>query len=194
MNRNITAIILVAIAIGIYFTYTQGQIDHDNTIVAVNGQYQNAINNARSLEAIRDSVQEDFKQISPDDQAKLDKILPSSVNNIHLIVDVSKMANSNGFALRNIKADVVQNTAQSNAANTISPVPGMSGSSLIPTTSLANVKLSFDTTAPYYKFESFMQQLEKSLRIMDVTKLTLKATDTGVYDFSVEINTYWLKQ
>lgn len=192
MNRNITAIILIAIAVGIYFTYTQGQIDTDKAILAINDQYKSAITNAQSLKTIRDSVQKDYNKISLEDRARLDKMIPSSVNNIHLIVDISRLANKNGFAVRNIKADMVQSNTPAGQQNSV--VTGTSSQALLPNMSLANVRLSFDATVSYDKFLTFMQDLEKSLRIMDVTKLTVRATDTGIYDFSVEVNTYWLKQ
>ena len=195
MNRNITAIILIAIAIGIYFTYTQGQIYNvDYPLADINQQYVNAIKNANSLKTVREATRKDYNNISLDDRLKLDKMIPSSVDNIHLIVDISRLANDNGFALRNLKADVVQSNTSPNQQNTINVMGSSSQSSLLPDMSLAIIRLSFDTTASYDKFIGFMQALEKNLRIMDVTKLSIKASDTGIYDFSVEVNTYWLKQ
>ncbi len=191
MNRNITAIILIAIAVGIYFTYTQGQIDTDKLVMALNDQYKTAITNAQSLKSVRDSVQKDYNKISLEDRARLDRMIPSSVDNIHLIVDISKLANKNGFALRNIKADIIQSSNQSGVQNNIATQG--SNQALLPDMSLANVKLSFDATVSYDRFIGFVQDLEKSLRIMDVTKLSIKATDSGIYDFNVEVNTYWLK-
>ncbi len=192
MNRNITALILIVIAVAIYFTYTQGQIDTDKSIIAVNDQYTTAIANSMTLRSIRDSVQKDYNNISLDERNRLDSMIPSSIDNIHLIVDVTKLANRSGFALKNIRADVISDTA-SGAPSTL-VTASSSQLNLLPTMSLAKVKLTFDATAQYDKFISFMQDLEKSLRVMDITKLSMKANDSGVYDFSVEVNTYWLKQ
>ncbi len=190
MNRNFTALILVAIAIAIYFTYTQGTMNDNTTISDTNNQYLVAINNSKSLSSVRDTVQTQYNNISLEDRDRLDKILPTSVDNIHLIVDVSKLANQYGFALRNIKATVAQDVQSSGVQQNVT------SSSSLPNISLAlsTVNLSFDTTAPYDKFISFLQALERSLRIMDVTKLSVKANDTGAYDFNVSITTYWLKQ
>jgi hypothetical protein len=54
--------------------------------------------------------------------------------------------------------------------------------------------VSFNVTAPYQQFISFMQDLEASLRVMDLTHLTVSANDTGTYDFGVQLTTYWLRQ
>ncbi len=192
MNRNISALILVVLAIAIYFTYTQGQIDTNAAISAQNDQYAIAIKNSQTLTGVRDSIQTQYNDISLGERNSLDRMIPSSVDNIHLIVDVSRLANRTGFALRNIKADVVQApssvTAPAASASNANP-------SLLPNVDvlLGSVKLSFEATASYTKFISFMQAFESSLRVMDVTKLNVKANDTGTYDFSVELNAYWVK-
>jgi Tfp pilus assembly protein PilO len=192
MNRNITALILIALAIGIFFTFTQAQIDKDKLILAVNGQYESAIVNAKALASIRDKVLKDSQQIAIEDRVRLDKMIPSSVDNIHLIVDLSRLAQSKGLSLKNLKAELVDNNLGSNGPTMASA--GDSNGSLLPNLTLANIKVSFDVTAPYKGFIDLIQSLESDLRIMDITNLSIKATDTGVYDFSVGINTYWLRQ
>jgi hypothetical protein len=53
--------------------------------------------------------------------------------------------------------------------------------------------IGFSFSATYDKFNSFMGDLEKSLRILDIktTKLTVKPDGTALYD--VQFETYWLK-
>ena len=53
--------------------------------------------------------------------------------------------------------------------------------------------VSFTTSASYNTFLAFIRDLEKSLRIMDITAIQFGASDTQVYDYSVDIRTYWLK-
>ncbi len=43
------------------------------------------------------------------------------------------------------------------------------------------------------QFISLLQDLEANLRVMDVTHLSLTANDSGTYDWSVELKTYWLR-
>ncbi|MEI6396658.1 MAG: hypothetical protein WCO48_01115 [Candidatus Taylorbacteria bacterium] len=194
MNKNITALILIVLGIGIYFTYTQSQIyDTDLVLLSTNDQYVKAISNAQSLETVRGSVQAANNKISTNDLARLDKMIPSSVDNIHLIVDLSALANRDGVTIKNIKADIVdtgkaasqQNNATANSATT---------SALLPNMLLGNIKLSFTITSGYGRFVSFLQDIERDLRIIDVTKIVVKASDTGAYDFNVEANAYWLQQ
>ncbi len=194
MNRNISALILIVLAIGIFFTYTQGVIDNDKTISTLNDQYDAAIKNAKQLAAVRDRVLSDYKNVSLADRTNLDKMLPSSVDNIHLIVDVSSLARNKGFSLRNLKAEMADNNAVLQNTPNINLAQNNNASTTLINLTLSNIRLSFDMTASYGSFIDFLSTLESSLRIMDVTKLSVKASENGVYDFYVELNTYWLRQ
>jgi Tfp pilus assembly protein PilO len=195
MNRNITALILIALAIGIYFTYTQnmisGSTDSIKTAMAKNSQYASAIDNAKSLQAIREKVNGDYNNISQDDLLKLNRMIPSAADNIHLIVDLSRLAQNKGLTLKNLTVTTVDDNTSSNMQNN-----GFNGPNkpLLPTLTLSNIKVSFGLSTSYQSFISFMQDIESSLRVMDVNHISLMANDTGVYDFSVDLTTYWLKQ
>ena len=185
MNRNITATILIVLAAALYFTYTSGVWNNVVTIKAVNDQYTGAISSAEQLISVRDKVLKDYNNISADDRDNLDKMIPNTVDNIRLIIDLNSVALQHGFSLKNI-------TASAKDSSTNSPSNNQPFNIAIPT--LDTVAVSFSVSAPYLQFISFMQDLEASLRIMDITHLTVTANDTGTYDFSVQMNTYWLRQ
>ena len=193
MNRNLTATILIVLAIALYFTYTSGVWNDAVAIKSVNDQYSGAITNAEQLISVRDKVLKSYNNISADDRDNLDKIIPNTVDNIRLIINLNSVALQHGFSLKNITAST--KTSSTNSSNN-SPVSMNSNSQSfnisIPT--LDTVAVSFSASAPYQQFISFMQDLEASLRIMDITHLTVTANDTGTYDFSVQLNTYWLRQ
>ena len=138
--------------------------------------------------SVRDNVLKQYNDISPQDQSNLDKMLPSTVDNIRLIINLNNIALQHGFSLKGISAAASQDKSGSGAASNA----GTNGSISAPT--LDTVVISFSVSAPYQQFISFMQDLEANLRIMDVTHLSVSANDTGTYDFSVQMNTYWLRQ
>ncbi len=195
MNRNSTALILVILAIGIYFTFTRGQLEQARAIKVVNDEYALANKNAMKLIEVRDNVLEQYKKISEDDQIRLDKMIPSTVDNIQLIIDLNEVAFQHGFALKNIKAGAAA-TLQTGSAGSQNANASASNARVagISNPTLDTVTISFSATAPYLEFISFMQDLEANLRIMDLTRLSMKVTDTGVYDYGVELKTYWLRQ
>lgn len=191
MNRNSTAIILIALAIGIYFTFTRDQLAQARAIKSVNDEYSAAIKSAVELIKVRDNILAQYKALSEEDQANLDKMIPSTVDNIRLIIDLNDVALRHGFSLRNVKATTPtsqQNLTGSSVRSDSNKVAGIT----VPV--LDTVSVSFSTSAPYLEFISFLQDIEANLRIMDITKLTVNVKDSGVYDFGIELKTYWLRQ
>lgn len=194
MNRNITATILIILAIGIYATVTRGKIDEIKSVQVVNAEYSTAIANAEKLIKVRNKVLEDFNAISEDDKARIDKMIPNTVDNIRLIIDLDSIGNKHGITLNNIRANANKSDSSSSGVSGVK-APKVGGSqNVIPTPTLDTVSVSFSVTASYAQFIDFLRDLEANLRIMDITKLTLTANDTGTYDFGVELRTYWLRQ
>ena len=198
MNRNITATILIVLAAGIYFTVTQGMLDEAKAVQKVNAQYSAAIDSADQLIKVRDQVLKNYNNLSIDDKDRLNKMLPNTVDNIRLIIDLNSVALKHGFSLRNIKAAASSNgtgRAGQTAVSTpsVMPINSLNDSATIATPILDTVTVSFSVSAPYLQFISFMQDLEADLRIMDLTHLTMSANDTGTYDYSVEFKTYWMR-
>ena len=201
MNRNVTALILLVLAGGIYFTVTKDQIAAAHDIMAVNTQYTKAIKTSDTLIKERDKVLEDYKNISQDDRDRLEKMLPSTVDNIRLVIDLNSIAVAHGFALKGVTANA--STAKNGSGPTapsapLAPVPVGANKARplkkIASSVLDTVNISFSVSAPYIEFQQFMKDLEANLRIMDLTHLTVAANDTGTYDYSVQLTTYWLRQ
>jgi Tfp pilus assembly protein PilO len=197
MNRNITAVILIVLAAGIYFTYTKGEIDAARAVQADNDQYISALDNAAKLIRVRDSVKNDYNNLTQDDRDKIAKMIPSTVDNIRLVIELNSIALQHGFSLKGVSASVADDTSKNSQSPSVM-VPGQTVSSItrggitIPT--LDTVTVSFGVSASYDGFISFLRDLESNLRIMDITHLTVSANDSGTYDYSVQLKTYWLRQ
>lgn len=191
MNRNVTATILIVLAAGIYFTVTQGVLNSAKDVKTVNDQYISAIANAQQLISVRDKVLNDYNNVSQGDRDKLDKMLPSTVDNIRLIIDLNNVAVQHGISLKNIRAVAAADSTAASAPTAPSQKASASG---ITAPKLDTVDITFSVTAPYQQFISFMQDLESDLRIMDVKHLSVSVGDNGMYTFQVDMTTYWLRQ
>ncbi|MEK7610018.1 MAG: hypothetical protein AAB470_02775 [Patescibacteria group bacterium] len=198
MNRNVLATILIVLAIGIYATFTRAKLAEVNDVKTVNSQYISAIKNADELIKVRDAVRKNYNEISAEDRARLDKMIPNTVDNIRLIIDMNSIALRHGFSLRNIKATASANsTRQSSSVSSQQKSVGSAGSSddlSIPTPILDTVTVSFSVSSTYQQFIDLLRDLEADLRVMDLTHLTVTANSTGTYDYGVELKTYWLRQ
>jgi hypothetical protein len=201
MNKNTTAVILIVLAIGIYFTFTRGKLAELQSIRAVNAEYQAAIDNSAKLLKVRTDVLNAYNSISEGDKERLNKLVPDNVDNVRLIIDVKDdIAARHGLFLKNIHTSSPDLPAVGGAAPT-SPttLPGStnlapSGSGSAAAANFGVVTLSFGVSTTYEQFISLLKDLESSLRILDVSSLSISTNESGTYDFSIDLKTYWLKQ
>lgn len=116
--------------------------------------------------------------ISNDDQARLERMLPSTIDNIRLIIEISQIAQGRNLIAKNI---TLGNTQSAAAA------PGQTGSQY------GTLSLSFTVNSSYSNFLNFLQDLQDNLRLVDITNITFSSNDTGFYDYNVTLSTYWLQ-
>lgn len=182
----ITPIILIAISIGTFFMYINPNYQGDNlggdvrsikSLQAEDEQYQTALNNTEEINMKRQDLVDKQGQISPTDLAKLELLMPDSVDNVSLVVNINQIAQNHGLVLKNIKLDPVIKSDTNQSQNTKTGTLG----------------LSFSVSTSYNNFYAFLSDLENSLRLVDITDLSITGNDTGVYDFSLSLKTYWLK-
>ena len=179
--KTISSLILVVAAVVVFVMYTNPQYQDIKALQSEAADYSEALDKSKTLLAERDNLQKIYKQISPDNLDKLNKLVPNSVDNVRLVIDINGIAARRGLAPRDIKI----NSADS--AKTVSTLgPNASG--------YGSIDLSFNVSAPYNTFIDFMKDLEQSLRLVDVTAVSFSSTDKGdTYDYSVSLRTYWLK-
>jgi Tfp pilus assembly protein PilO len=179
--KNIYALILIAASVGIFFGYVRPTWSQISDLRAEEQTYTEASERVTTLKSTLDRHLVAVNGISAQDIERLNKLLPNTVDNVKLIIDINNSAGAQGLAIQNI------NIAE----------PKDEGSRTTNTTNRAgydSIDLSFSVTASYTQFLGFMSSLEKSLRLVDVIRVTFEPGNIGeTYNFSVTIRTYWLK-
>lgn len=184
----ITPIILIIISIGTFFAYIDPNYRGENlangkrsiiSLQAEDKEYQDALNNTKSIREKRDALVSKMGQMNTDSLARLQKLLPDNIDNIKLVIDMNQIAQNHTLILKNIKLD----TATKSESDKLGKDNSKYGT----------VGLSFSVTSSYENFQNFLTDLEKSLRLVEITDLSVTGNDTGLYDFSVGLKTYWLK-
>jgi len=184
----ITPLILIIISIGTFFAYIDphyrgaDSADGSRSVKSLQtelGEYQSALNNTTEIREKREALTKTREGIDPDNLVKLEKLLPDNVDNIKLVIDMNNIAQDHNLVLKSIKLDTAVKTDQNKL--------GADNSKY------GTVGLSFSVTSSYDNFQNFLNDLEKSLRLVEITDLSVTGNDTGLYDFSVGLKTYWLK-
>lgn len=142
----------------------------------------------KSLELSRETLDKQRLSISQADIQKLEKIVPSSPDNIRLIIQLDEIAKRNGLTM--IKDVEYEARAAELAPGQVEDNP----------TEYRSYNVSFNTSGQYNQFVSFLQEVEKNMRLVDITTLKLNNSEKeGVaggssQDFKVQLKAYWLSE
>lgn len=142
--------------------------------------YDNVLASAKELHSKRDALQNKYKSITKADIDKLEEMLPDSLDNVKLVLDMDRMASTWGLRIRNIAVSGGDESDKKQIGG------GEKG--------FGSATITFSISAPYDVFLGFLGDLEDGLRLIDITALTISPKDPRSYDFSVTLKTYWLKK
>jgi len=174
-------VIFVAIALGIFFGFTDPAYTRIKVLRGEEAQYTQALTRSRELQEVRDQLLSRYNVMAQSDIDRLEKLLPDNVDNVRLILDIDSVAAQYGMRTRNVQLEGTDSRVEN----------GQVGKS---DSDYQSVVLSFSATASYDVFRSFVEDLEQSLRLVDITKISFSSTgEQNVYDYSVSLKTYWLK-
>lgn len=175
-----TPILFVIIAVALFFGYIDPEYTKVKELLQEQAQIDQALNRSKELQDERDKLLARYNTFPQVELDNLQKLLPDHLDNVRLILDLDSIASRYGMRVRGVTIAGDSTRVQ--------------GKELGPDTNAhGSVVLSFSVTGTYDTFRSFLGDLEKSLRLVDVVGLTFAATPTGVYDFNLKVKTYWLK-
>lgn len=189
----ILPIILIASSFAVFFGYVdpnykggvnQGGPDYSKSdIVYLKSElakYEDILNSSTKIVSQRDILVAKKNTITETDKERLEKLLPSNIDNIRLIIEISKIAEGRNLIAKNISVgDMMKTASDTIGGGADSPYGTLS--------------LKFTVNSSYNNFLNFLQDLESNLRLLDITDISFNSTEFGFYDFSVTLNTYWLK-
>lgn len=179
-------IVLVIISAGAFFTFIDPRYQDIKELQKEKAEYVRISDNTERVRDLRNSLKAKYNAIPAEKLDRLEKLLPPHIDNIRLILDINNIAQRNGnMTIRDIRID--EGAASTSAGGQISSA----GSDLY-----GSVLFSFSVTTTYDNFKNFMEDIARSLRIIDVTSLSISrvsGVEGNFYRFNVGIKTYWLK-
>ena len=191
--KLISSISFLIIAIVLFFAVINplyGDIQQLRTGV---DSYNLALNNSTDLQKTRDSLVDIYKNIKQTDKDKLEHMLPSTIGNIELILEIEKIANLHGMPISDMR---FESKEMDTSGDTVVAVKDPSSN--LP---YGIFPMQFTTTGNYDTFIAFLKDIEQNLRIIDIKSISFNTTtpttgNTGpsdIYNYSLKIQTYWLK-
>lgn len=198
--KALTPIILIMLSIGIFFFLIDPQYKKIQVLQAEVAENEKTLEIARKLRDKREELRDKFNRISEEEKAELEKLLPDTVDNVRLIIDINNIAEQFGIVIRDI--NIVSNEGTEGASGA-TRAQGSSFEGVIEENSIGYVDpgkigvitFSFSVSAKYEVFLDFLKQLEESLRIVDIRNISVSrgSAEGAIYNYSVTMDTYWLK-
>lgn len=189
--KSFISLLFIAISITVFFVMIKPKY---NSLQELRTQVATAnanLDTAAKLAKSRDELIATYQGIAKADLDNIKTLLPDSVDNIRLIIQINSLATKNNLSLlRNVEYQTEQTaTAQVPQDPSIAQRP------------YGEFTISFQTTGQYKNFLAFISDLEQNLRLVDVTKVDFVPVEQGVQQsagtslsYKVTLQTYWLKQ
>lgn len=181
--------ILIALAVTIFFVFIDPQFEEVKRLSDEKEDNDTMLQLAEELQRKRDRLHDAFNNISVEEREELEKLLPDTVDNVRLILDINNIAEQYGIIIRNITVTREGAEGGASSARTSGTASTVDNSGNVGT-----ITLSFSIDATYDVFISFMKDLEEALRIVDIRALEIGSGRDGVfYSFNITLDTYWLR-
>jgi Tfp pilus assembly protein PilO len=179
MNSNVTPFFLIILSLGLFYAYINPNYAEITKLRAQETEYMSALEKAQQIQQLRSDLLVKYNSFSPSDLNKLETLLPDNVNNVRLVLDLANEGKKYNIIIKNIKVDKPLDVQQSDTNARVK--------------SYGQAKVTFSFTSSYDNFTKFIQDIEQSLRIVDVSGMSFRAAPGGLYDYTIDLNTYWLK-
>lgn len=175
--RFLIPVILLIVSGVAFFLFIDPTYSEIRELQSEEELFGEALDNSKELQKVRDDLLGQYNGFSSNDLQRLEKMLPNSVDNVRLVRDLDGIAADHGMTPRNVTVQISEENTQAG------PREG----------SLGSVLITFNVNGSYETFQSFLQDIEKSLRLMDVVNVSFVASEQNLYEYNVSIRTYWIK-
>ncbi len=189
--KNIFSIIFIVAAIAGFILVVQPKYKEIQSLQKKSEELEQVLANARKLQSIRDELLEKKNNLSQPDIARLAKMVPDSVDNVKLILELQNIANQYGLQIE---------TASTNKEETAGDASD-GGKAKKEEASFVDLEsrdygiitLDFNLSGTYHNFLSFLRDIERNLRVTDIRTVAFAGDGTDNYSFQLSLDTYWLK-
>jgi len=184
--KFIAPVIFIGTALIIVFSFIQPMYQEIVALDARGAQFDEALDRSAELQQIRERLATKYQNFDPVDVGRLTALLPDDIDNVRLILDVDDIARTHKMRIHDIS--VVNETmqdSQNGPGSVVTPVAE---------NDYEKVTISFSTEGKYEDFLLFLTDIERSLRLVDISALTaLTIVDSSALTYDISLVAYWLK-
>lgn len=168
-----------------YFVYIKPTGDKVKALSIKKSGYDNILSKTKELKQTREDILTVYNSISIEDIDRLNKIVPETFSPVLFLNDLTAIVSQYGMKVGDFK------TNEPKPENRAAIIAQSKGDSYV--TTIVNFSLS----GPYSEFLKLLNDLESSLRLIDVVGLTVtsnyRSTSENSLNYSLELKTYSLR-
>jgi Tfp pilus assembly protein PilO len=187
MMRTTTPFFSIIIALVIFFMYTKPLFVGIESIDAERGTYEQAIEKAEELSRQLTAKLTLKRSHDSADIERLDILVPAEIDEVKILADLNKLATDRNMLFGNV--DVENDQAAGNSPNQSEEVEH---SQKLAYGDIENTSITFSLIGTYEQFKSFVADLERSLVLMEITKIGFEAGEGDLQQFEVTISAFAL--
>jgi len=182
MFKGIASIIFLAAAIATFFGLTKPLYNEIKDLKAQKSSFEEALSNSKQIQETRDILLSQYNKVPQESIDRLNKILPTNAGSMKFILEMESIVQKNGMTLKSIDIKEKEERKTSEKVNFGDE-----------NKSWETAPFSLRLSGSYKSFYSFLKDIEKNLRLTDITTLSFSAGEADFYEFNVGGEFYWKK-
>lgn len=183
MIRTLTPVLSIIIGLMLFLLFARPMFAEIDTIKNETAQFERAVEQAKTLNTRLEALMNQKNSFSDIERNKLDAVIPHEINEVKLLADLKELSRSHNMLLGNIT--VAEGDSPVSATLDVS-VPAISYSTL------TSSEISFSLIGTYDQFKSMLADIERSLVLMEITKISFVANEGTLMQFDLSARTYAL--
>lgn len=172
--KTFISLVLIALAVGSYYVYINPEYQKIKTLRLEESQYLEAQANALELTQVYNRLATEFNNLPQSDVDRLNVFLPNSFDQTRFAMNLDSVATRYSVRISEVQG------AQTNVSTNTETSKNLVRSHVV------TIKFK----SQYQNAIQFLKDIESNLTLTDVVRVSFFATDSGIYDFSVSLQTY----
>ena len=187
MFKSLVPTLSIIVSLVLFIFVAKPQFNEAQTINADYTEYQDTIQKYEEFNAEINALKSKKNDIRISDRERIDAIIPSSIDNPRMLVDLEAMAKKHSLLFGNIKTDKGTENVNAQTSNKSTTPEAQNNENRLITNDI-----SFDVIGTYDQFKNFLSEIESSMTLMEVKTISFTATEGAFQQYSVTVQTYAL--
>lgn len=179
--KSSSTILILLLAFGVNYLFSYPMYKELNNLRTDYINQKESLNTINNIEIKKDELLGQYNSIPQSIKNNINTVLPDSLDYVKLISDIDSVANNYGISIKDPNVKIK------------SPSVGGSIEDAQPEKLFESAIVAFSFSSTYEGFNSFLHELENSMRILDIKSLKISPSKNGIYEYSIEFETYWMK-